>query len=196
MSAFTDLLDLRTAVIEEVASDGVVEVFPRLVRLFESEANSRLRIGEQVSETTLTIVSGAADLPAGVLEAIGLYDGNGAEYIQRPPQDNRSVVYDGDYYWVDGDSIKTTGADGDRAFQYYTEIPSIADAMTDSNWLLQKHPALYLYGVAFEAAKWLKNVDLAAAFRSLREQEFTKARSRSRRERFSRARIRTGGACP
>ena len=43
MTAFTDFLDLQTAVIEQVARPDIADVMPRLVKLAEAGINRRLR---------------------------------------------------------------------------------------------------------------------------------------------------------
>lgn len=195
MAAFADLLDLRTAVIENVGRPDIADVFPRLVLLAESSFSRRLRCRDQITSTTLTLASGTASLPADYAEAIGLYDSNGAEYIQQPlhqvKQSGQSY-----YYAINAASVVTYDGTGDRTFEYYAEIPTITDSMTDTNWLLAKYPSIYLYGVSMEAAKYIKDVELAKANAQLLEMAYAEADADDARARYSRARVRLPGVVP
>lgn len=196
MTAFADFADLQAAVVEYVGDTDIVEVMPRLVKLAESKLNHRLRTQDQITTTTVTIASGTANLPSGFLEAIGLYDGLGREYVQRTPQDARSSSLHRNWWAVQGDDIVAPGLEGDYAFQYYAQIPTLTASMTTSNWLLQKYPGLYLYAVAQEAAKYLGNPDLAMAASELARIEFDDLKSHDNRQRYSRLRVRVGGPTP
>lgn len=196
MTAFADYLDLRTAVVEQSADDRIVDVFPRLVKLCEAYLNRTLRCREQVSETTLSFSSGSASLPSDFAEAIGLYDSNGFEYVQQPLQSVRVSSGTSTFYAIGASTITMSAADSDRTLQYYTKIPTITDSMGDSNWLLQKHPAVYLYGVGYEAEKWRRDVEAAQATRLLLDMEIRAANAADADERYSRSRVRVAGATP
>lgn len=194
--AFDDLLDLRTAVIEHVGRPDIADVFPRLVKLAEAAFNRRLRMRDQITSTTVTIASGTANLPSDFAEIIGLYDSNGAEYVQRPLH---SVKQSGTrpFYAISGSTIVTNGYDGDRTLEYYAKVPTLTDGgMTDTNWLLTKYPTIYLYGVGFEAAKYVKDVELSQATAQLLKDAVEDAEGDDFRSRFSRARVRVAGNTP
>lgn len=193
--AFTDFLDLRSAVVEQVGSERIVDVFPRIVKLAEVTFNRELRCREQITEATLTFTNGVASLPTDYLEAIGLYDSSGCEFIQQPPQNVRVSGTSG-YYTIVGSEIHMTASDADRTLQYYAKVSTITDSMAGSNWLLQRHPGVYLYGAAHEAAKWLRDVELARATKGLLDAELSEARIADERDRYSRSRIRVAGVTP
>lgn len=196
MTAFADFLDLQTAVIEQVGTADIADVMPRLVRLAEVKFNNRLRCREQVSSTTLTISSGSASLPSDFVEAIGLYDDNGFEYVQQPLQSNRIQAKHRHFYAIEGTTLTTSGPDGDKTLQYYAALPSITDSVTDSNWLLQKHPAAYLYTVSAEAAKQMRDPETAQQMMALADMEMAAIEAQDARERYSRARVRVTGVTP
>ncbi len=192
--AFTDLLDLQTAVVEHVKRPDIADVFPRLVKLAEVTFNRRLRCREQVTTTTVTITSGSATLPTDFQEVIGVYDSAGNEYIAQPLQELR-VSQSAGYYGIAGSTI-TAKNDGTLTLQYYAKIPTISASVTDSNWLLQKAPGLYLYGVGLEAAKYVRDVDTATATQQLLEMEFAALAAEDAQQRYSRARVRMQGVTP
>ena len=202
MTAFTDALDLRTAVVEHVGNADITDVWPRLVLMAEAFLNRNLRTRDQVTRTTLTLASGSVALPSDFLEVIGLYDGYGMEYLQQPLQQVKENHPGGmytpseAYYAISGANLVSMGADGDRDFEYYAKIPTLTTSLTTSNWLLQKHPALYLYAVGLEAAKHTRDLELAQVTRDLREAELTEAHIEDDRARYSRARVRIPGVVP
>lgn len=193
MTAFTDYLDLRTAVVEQVSNPDIVDAFDRLTKLAEARFNRELRLRDQVTSTTVTVASGVAALPADCQEIIGLYDpGNGCEYVQQPLQQVQGTIYT--YYAVDGTNI--IAKDGDKTLQYYASIPTITDSMTGTNWLLTKYPEVYLYGVSTEAAKHIRDAEAAGILGRFRDQAIGEARMADDKARYSRTRVRVQGVTP
>lgn len=192
--AFADYLDLRTAVIEHVANPSIADVFPRLVLLAESSLNRKLRTRDQMARAVLTVVSGTAALPLGFMEAIGLFDARGCEYIQQPVH----MIKDGHdtgYYAIEGGNL-LVNSDGEKALDYYAALPTLTASQTATNWLLQKHPSLYLYAVGYEAAKYLRDVEGAVTSQQLLDMELADLRAGDFSARYSRARIVIPGVTP
>lgn len=194
MTAFADFIDLQTAVVEHVRNPSIADVFPRLVKLAEVGFNRRLRCREQISTATVTISGGSGVLPTDMAEIIGVYDAAGVEYIAQPLQAVK-VSQGRGYYAISGGNIVTRN-DEDLTVEYYAKVPTITDSLTDSNWLLQKHPGLYLYGVGMEAAKYLRDVETAQATSALLDMEYTAAAAQDDQDRYSRARVRVAGVTP
>ena len=194
MTAFSDFLDLQTAVIEQVARPDIADVMPRLVKLAEAGINRRLRCRQQIASVTVTIANGQGPLPVDFLEPIGLFDASGAEYVQNPAH----LLEDGNergLYAVVGSDI-LCNSPGDKTLAYYAKIPTITEAMTDSNWLLQTYPGLYLYAVGYEAAKHIGDPARATAARELMEMEISDAKASDASARYARARIVLPGVTP
>lgn len=191
MSAFSDYLDLRTAVVEMVGDAGIADVFDRLTKLAEARFNRDLRTRFQVSQVTLTVSDGIAALPGDFAEAIGVYDAQGREYIGQTLQMQRTGR---SYYALDGSLLR--GPDGDVAIEYYAKIPTLTERMEASNWLLEQYPDAYLYGVSVEAAKYRRDVDSARALEAMREMAVSDIRADDSRARYSRARVRVKGPTP
>lgn len=189
--AFNDFLDLRTAVIEHVRNPGISDVFPRLVALAESRLNRTLRMREQIVNGTITMASGRAALPDNYAEMIGLYSANGCEYLQQSPQHKR-----GYWYSVQGGEIVAPCIAGTLQMDFYSTIPPLGDSITTSNWLLLKYPDVYLYSVAFEAAKYLRDAELAAQTKGLMDDAIATAKGDDESARYSRARVRVAGVTP
>lgn len=195
MTAFADLLDLRTAVVEQTGRPDIADVFPRLVKMTEAHLNRHLRTRSQVTGTTLTFASGVATIPSDFAEAIGLYDANGYEYVQQPLQQVKTGGTTW-YYSMNASQFLVNGYDGDLTLEYYATLPTISDSMTDTNWLLTKYPGVYLYGVAYEASKHVRDVEMATAMRQLYQMELDDAAADDFGARYSRARVRVAGNTP
>lgn len=167
MAAFADALDLRIAVAENVGDTSLTDLFPRFVQMAEAKLNKRLRTNAQITDATLTFTEGEADLPDDFAEIIHVYDPHGCimrggtiAYTKRP-----GSVYS--RYAIKGAKMLIHGISGDRNIVYYAQLPTLTSAVTATNWLLQEAPDVYLYAVSLEAAKHLKNVDMARALSDL-----------------------------
>lgn len=192
--AFADFLDLRTAVIEFVGNVDIAEIMPRLVKLAEVEFNRRLRLKDQITSTPLTVANGVGSLPSDFQEAIGLFDGSGTEMNGLPSSAYHRLYRKQGFFTVEGSQI--LAQDQDYTLRYFQGIPTITGSMTGTNWLLNKHPNLYLYAIAYEAGRNLNNAEIATTAAAFREEEFAKAKAQDASERFSRARVRVGGVTP
>lgn len=194
MTAFLDLIDLQTAVVEMVQRPDIADVFPRLVKLAEADFNRRLRMAEQIEIKDVTISGGSASLPYGLQSLIGVYNGAGYEYVAQPPQAIRTAQSKG-YYAIIGDKIHAP-QDEVLTLQYYAAIPSITDDQRSSSWLLERHPGLYLYAVGAEAAKYTGDGERLAAIMQALAGEYAKADGADGSRRYSRARVRVQGVTP
>jgi hypothetical protein len=192
--AYADLLDLQTAVIERVKDVSIADVFPQLVKLAEVSFNRRLRCREQITSAAVVIANGVAALPADFEEVLGVFDGAGTEYINQPVQVLQQSQTRG-CYAISGANIIAKN-DETLTLQYYARLPTITDSMADSNWLLARHPGLYLYGVMFEAAKHLVNAEMAQAVNQVLEMEYQAVAAADDSGRYARARVRVQGPTP
>lgn len=192
MTAFADYLDLRTAVIETVRDDSITDVFDRLTKMAESRLNREMRCRDQITTTTITVSGGTGALPADFQEMIGVYDSNGYEYVAQPSQ---AVRVDNDsYYTIEGGNL--VADDREYTVQYYAALSTLTAGSTTSNWLLQKYPEVYLYSVAVEAAKHLRDTEAGPVLVRMRDDAIREARADDERQRYSRMRVRVAGVTP
>ena len=192
MAAFADYLDLRTAVIELVKRPDITDVFDRLTQLAESYLNRELRVRKQVTNLAVTVSNGSAGLPSSFREMIGLYDLNGYELVQQPLQGQRPIGVG--YYALE--NYLLFAPDGEYTAQYYAKLPTITDSMTDKNWVLTEYPEVYLYAVAVEAAKHVRDAELLPVVTGYRDEAIAGLRADDNRARYSRARVRVQGCTP
>lgn len=196
MAVFADQLDLRTAVVELVKEPKIVEVWPRILGMAERRINRSSRHRKQIDSVTLTFVNGAANLPADFLEILHLYDQHGSEMFQVPLSTTKRTGSAYRYFAIDGSQIIVYGLTGSRDLDYYAEIPSIAALPTDTSWLLNDYPDVYLYTAGAEAAAWLQDVERAGSFAQLADQAMREMAVDSHRARFSRGVIIPRGVNP
>jgi hypothetical protein len=178
MYAFQNIIDLRFAVADHVGSRAISDVFPRLVALAEDDMNYRLRTRMQIRDYTLTFDEEEAPLPPDFLELISI-KGCGPGKFQVGPL-----------------SIRMPGRGGDYEAQYYARLPSITCSPTATNWILQRYPTVYLYGTALQAAKHLRNAEVALATSPLYAEALQLLKVDDERARWSAASVRVGGLAP
>lgn len=178
MSAIQNCIDLRLAVSDHVGNRYISDVFPRLVQMAESDLNTRLRTRHQVVDATLSFEDGWASLPPDYMELISVCGD------WHPP------------YQVDGYSMRIPGFSGDLDIQYYGRLPSLTCSPTATNWLLVRYPQVYLYGVGLEAAKHLKDIELAMATDQLYGTALGAVIADDNRARYANRVVRVGGPTP
>lgn len=196
MGAFADYLDLRFAVGDHVGNRDISDVMPRLVLSAEAWLNKRLRCRQQITRATLTLASGVVSLPADFLEMINVYGLNGYPYHSGATADYRRIGSMYSTYSVDGSSLLINGYSGTRDIEYYAKLPTLTTSPTTTNWLLEDSPDVYLYAVGFEAAKFLKDADLAQATAALLDQEVNALKISDDRARYSNTAVRVRGLTP
>lgn len=125
---------------------------PDMIRMAEAEFNRVLRVDDMTFvSTSLAVTDGVADLPVGTRSLHSVRE-TGSEHYQIKPkpideieryEDLNTGFYQ--FYARYGGQLhfwpRKTGAVRLRGLQ---EIPALSDSNT-TNWLLQKHPDLYLH---------------------------------------------------
>lgn len=192
MAAFQDYLDLRLAVADHVGNRTISDVMPRLVAMAEADLNQKLRCRQQVATETLIFNEGEAQLPADYLEMIALYDPNGCPIRQG----NFVEAKRGCSYAVDGNYAYLGNYTGERDATYYARIKPLKCAPAHSNWLLNDYPEVYLYAVSIQAAKYLRDMEVALATAPLLENALKSLKISDDRARWAQSTVRVGGLTP
>lgn len=173
MTAFADALDLRTAVVEAVGDETIVDVWPRLVSLAEAKLNRVLRTRYQIAQAIVP-VSDEAPMPADFLEMAAMFQGT------------KRLVWNPAYSLTPGPYL----------IEYYAKLPTLAGDLTAANWLLQFYPDVYLYAVAEEAARHKRDLDLVGIMRAAKDEALMSLYSDDDRARFGQAVVRMNGVTP
>lgn len=196
MTVFADYLDLRMAVGDHVGNRSISDVMPRLVQQAETYLNKELRARQMITATTLTFVDGAVALPADFIEMLHVFGLNGYQMRAGSLADAKRPGSQWSKYSIDGTNIYINGYSGDRDIEYYAKLPTLTAGPTTTNWLLADCPDVYLYAVGFEAAKFLKDVDLAQATKTLLDVAMAELRTGDERARWANAVVRVQGCTP
>jgi len=196
VAALQNYIDLRFAVSDHVGNRAISDVFPRLVEMAEADFNSRLRTRRQIAEATLTFEGGLSPLPPDFLEIVGVYGLHGSDLHASPTGAFLRPGSGYSSYQIDGYNISINGYSGDRTIQYYAKLPTLTNSPTACNWLLRDYPSIYLYGVGLQAAKHLRDQELAVATSSLYGEAIQLLRVDDERARWSNSIVRVQGLTP
>lgn len=196
MAAFNDALDLKTAVGDHIGNRSISDVWPRLVQQAETQLNQKLRTVWQVTDATLTLADGEVSLPADFLEMISVYGPCGYQMRSGLPADLKRPGTSFSTYSIGGGKLHIRGFSGDRDVSYYAALPTISGFLSASNWLLDQYPDCYLYGVGLQAAKYLKDVDLAQATDQLFSFAVQSVKVADERQRWANGLVKVQGMTP
>ena len=191
--SYNDYTDLRIAVAEQVGNRDISDLLDRFTLLAESWINRELRCRNQIKTANVTFVNGLASLPVDFIEVAGLYTVYGVP-IASSTRDVVKATKGG--YAVTATDIYLPDSNETLELEYYAKIPSLTDPLNTTNWLLSLVPNLYLYLISLEAAKWLKDVDLASAMAGLVEDEHDSLKWADIRSRYGSSSVAIAGYGP
>jgi len=160
--------ELQTAILLWLARPGdplLEPSVPDMIRLFEAEASRRLQTIGGERQEVLYPFGASVELPADFarLRNAALEDGSPMEYV--PPQGpwpysaggqprHFTIVGGGDGVCVSGGGVTmqfpVNSASAPVVVTYRRGLPPLSDA-APTNWLLDEHPDLYLFGSLVEA---------------------------------------------
>lgn len=147
------------------------------VTLFEAWANRLVRARHMETTATVTMTAGVGALPADYLQWTEI------EWTGDPPRDlewaDRSYltkVFPSSesgipiYFVIEGSTISVMPVDDTSLrLRYYQKIPALSDA-APTNWLLQQHPDLYLFGGLTELSGLTQDLQAATAWKMRRDE--------------------------
>ncbi len=159
--------DLLADVADTLDRDDLTTRLPRWLKHVEARLNRLLQDPDMEASATLTGDGAALPADFGAMVSIGTADGNpltpigNAEYSAIRPTSGVSRYYtirEGKIYYAPG-SVNPT-------LIYQRRIPPLTTDNT-TNWLLERAPDIYFYGVLLEANAWDFDNEAAAAWKSL-----------------------------
>ena len=150
-------------------SDLTSEIADDFIKLTEADFNSKLRIRKMVAQTSFTIDSETEALPTGFLQVRDIYILNGNTKVPltytTPSQMDSTVGTSTtglpNSFTILGDTFRFSpkpDATYTAFINYYKSFDALSDTTT-TNYILQTHPAIYLYGSLFHAANFLGGID-------------------------------------
>lgn len=162
--ALANYTDLKAAVASWIVRSDLTSQIPDFIRLYESDANRRIRIRQNMTTTQLTLAQGASsvNLPSDFLEEIELNYDDTAETLTRAPFDEIDRLQTADsgagrpfLYAITGSTI-VFETEADTAYTLNLRYYEKWDIETDTtNWLLTNAPDAYLFGSLAEAAMYV-----------------------------------------
>jgi hypothetical protein len=154
--------------------------YDNCTELFETAANSRLRVLPMEASVLLTTINGDVALPIDYITwrtvkptttpYIDELDYVHPAYLPATQHNRRPPLFT-----IEGNTFKARPAN-DTAdayeFHYYQKIPKLAGSDTNTNWLLTEYPNAYLFGVITELAAIMRNAEMAQLYKARRDETF------------------------
>jgi hypothetical protein len=163
--------ELKTSVADWLNRQDLTPVIPDFIRLLEAQVERTLRVREMFLEATITLdANGELTLPEGFLQLreMRLLDAGGVPIPISYAAPNEMTQILADAQGVAGIPRAYTMHRSTAEFAplpqstytvklfYVGKIPKLSSTVS-TNWLLEQHPDVYLYGALMQAAPYLKN---------------------------------------
>lgn len=190
--ALANYADLLAGVANWLDRGDLTARIPEFIRLSEAEFNRRLRTPEMEARSTATLTGDAIGVP---VDFIGLrsikIDNTVLEYISPSEifddertggQPTRYTVTDGQFFF------RPAPTSGNVAIDYYASIPALTVSNT-TNWLMTKHPDLYLFATCAQAEFYLVNDGRVAAWKGRVDELIAQIETASMKERYGGRRL-------
>jgi len=154
--------------------------YDNCTQLFETSANSRLRVLPMEASTLLTTASGTVALPSDYItwrtvkypsrRDYGELDYVHPAYLPSVQLNRRPPVFT-----IEGSNFITRAIDdaaGAWEFHYYQKIPTLVGANAATNWLIAEYPNAYLFGVLTELFAAQRTAEAAQLYKARRDETF------------------------
>jgi len=179
--------------------DDIAHLFARFVELAEVKFNRGLRVADMERTSTLPLAGGEGTLPADFLEARQVLAPGGRVLRAQPLAELSALETSGGApigYAIVGNRIRVRpkGAE-ELELTYYARIPALTVA-DPGNWLIDKAPDVYLYGLVEEVAIWERDAAKASAAETLKRQAIAGLGLADERLRWGNGEIVIGGLTP
>ena len=150
-------------------SDLTSEIAEDFIVLAEADFNSKLRIRQMHSQTTITIDAETESTPTGFLQVRDFYilsnnDKYAMNYLSPAQMDSiKGTSMSGlpVAYTILGSTFRFTPRPADSysgILNFYKKFDALS-VSNPSNYILTDHPAIYLYGSLFHASNFLGGID-------------------------------------
>lgn len=165
---------LKSAVQTWMTRDDIAAFVPDFITFATNLFNRRLRLRDMVETATLTQTNGVCALPDDYLEYIRVADAS-SRSLSFMPQDAAIQAYANNaagtasHFTIVGSDLHIFPASGDAiTLVYYAKIPALT-ATSGPNWVLEKHPEIYLRACQSYAADFIRDNVEAQKFMALTE---------------------------
>lgn len=189
--AFANFRELAAALADWLDRDDLASRIPAFVALAESKLNRVLRLRDMERDARIEVdpATGFAELPEDCLELRAVQMATTpfrALRLVAPEQRGAPGAGEPRGYVLFGRRLRPApdaGRPMSLDIAYYARIPPLE--AVERNWLLDRHPDLYLYGALLEAEAFIVNPDKIALWRGLFEQSLDAVNDEDRHVRWS-----------
>ena len=193
--AIANLDDLKDWIADEVDRDlsEITDKLDKWILLAESYYNRHLRTPDMEGEYLFSADAEDMPLPSD-------YRGMRSIYVEGSPDrplrafsasairmeyDGTASAYPAGYVLVSGGIRLVPPPSGEILLHmdYFQRITPLS-VVAPSNWLLEKHPDAYVAAILFHYYRWAQNLELASAYKMMREELKDEINGAARRDRF------------
>ena len=194
--AITTYAELQTAAANWLDRTDLTARIPEFIELAEANFNRQIRQPDMVTRNdSFSIASRYTTLPTDTLEivriVVDLTPVIVLEYLTPEEISERRAAMTATgkpyYFTVIGGSsnqlevVPSPDSTYTASIVYYTRIPTLTDSAT-TNWLLDSHPDIYLFGTLAEAEPFLKNDERIPIWLGRLDKALTDLRLQGQRE--------------
>tara|TARA_B110000046_G_scaffold4970_1_gene5294 strand:- start:175 stop:828 length:654 start_codon:yes stop_codon:yes gene_type:complete len=150
-------------------SDLTAEIQDDFIKLTEADLNSKLRVRSMIAQTDITINAETAALPTDFLQIRNFYILSGQTktplvYTTPASMDTTSGTSTTGLpttFTILGDTLRFSPKPDTTytaKMNYFKKFPALSSSVA-TNYILENHPAIYLYGSLFHAANFLGGIN-------------------------------------
>tara|TARA_R100000908_G_C3693741_1_gene107032 strand:- start:20 stop:673 length:654 start_codon:yes stop_codon:yes gene_type:complete len=150
-------------------SDLTTEIQDDFIKLTEADLNSKLRVRSMIAQVNITVNAETADLPTDFLQIRNFYILSGQTktplvYTTPSSMDTTSgtsTTGKPTTFTILGDTLRFSpkpDATYTAVMNYFKKFPALSSTVS-TNFILENHPAIYLYGSLFHAANFLGGIN-------------------------------------
>ena len=150
-------------------SDLTAEIQDDFIKLTEADLNSKLRVRSMISQVNITVNAETVALPTDFLQIRNFYILSGQTktplvYTTPSSMDTTSgtsTTGKPTTFTILGDTLRFSpkpDATYTAVMNYFRKFPALSSTVS-TNFILENHPAIYLYGSLFHAANFLGGIN-------------------------------------
>ncbi len=150
-------------------SDLTTEIQDDFIKLTEADLNSKLRVRSMIAQVNITVNAETAALPTDFLQIRNFYILSGQTktplvYTTPSSMDTTSGTSTTGLpttFTILGDTLRFSpkpDATYTAVMNYFKKFPALSSTVS-TNFILENHPAIYLYGSLFHAANFLGGIN-------------------------------------
>ena len=150
-------------------SDLTAEIQDDFIKLTEADLNSKLRVRSMIAQVNITVNAETAALPTDFLQIRNFYILSGQTktplvYTTPSSMDTTSGTSTTGLpttFTILGDTLRFSpkpDATYTAVMNYFKKFPALSSTVA-TNFILENHPAIYLYGSLFHAANFLGGIN-------------------------------------